>query len=207
MLTQYWPNIGQWKVCFSPKVSAARWRQKFHDFLRTNLDCDQRLLQEIAVNAILTKVEWDTMPKGLFDQANVQIVLLVAKTSSYSHVLDVFSLHKRAPRYTKYSIPNLILRTDIPKVTQISLSGNQKWHKICVRISPPPLLVSCRHHFTNIDTIITMNMTKQRSFKEPRTLPQPIEPYFNLQNTIWNICITITISITITITITITFSA
>ena len=68
------------------------------------------------MNAILTKVEWDTMPKGLFDQANVQIVLLVAKTSSYSHVLDVFSLHKRAPRYTKYSIPNLTLRTDIPNI-------------------------------------------------------------------------------------------
>ena len=28
------------------------------------------LMQEIAVNAILTKKEWETMPEGLFDQAN-----------------------------------------------------------------------------------------------------------------------------------------
>ena len=28
----------------------------------------QNIMQEIAVNAILTKDEWDTMPGGLFDQ-------------------------------------------------------------------------------------------------------------------------------------------
>ena len=30
----------------------------------------KRPIQEIAVNAILTKEEWETMPGGLFDQAN-----------------------------------------------------------------------------------------------------------------------------------------
>ena len=81
------------------------------------------MMQEIAVNAILTKEEWETMPGGLFDQANLLILLYWMKKTSGTVLLFFFTIRFyitfRAPRYSKYSNASKIMFHNITTSTQI----------------------------------------------------------------------------------------
>ena len=94
------------------------------------------LMQEIAVNAILTKEEWETMPGGLFDQASCHIPL--------------FELNNIIFGICNYRI--MFLTISLTEHPDVSLQGTQSE---TLTVCRPALL-----HCLSVETFIKFIMLK-----------------------------------------------